>query len=145
MAQVAALVREGMLEELLAGEILEIRVMDPTLAHTLIGWPINVLEQQKPDHETGLYSRSAMLAVERRDLAVDPVPIDLAGEQYQLVLRLMIWSSRARNRSFDPVVWCFFGRIVPSDAEKESCFPLRGNPKAKLQGSDTQSVKTLQS
>jgi hypothetical protein len=29
---------------------------------------------------------------------------------------LMIWSSRARNRSFDPVVLCFFGRIVPSDA-----------------------------
>src|SRR5215218_5002369 len=28
----------------------------------------------------------------------------------------MIWSSRARNRSFDPVVLCFFGRIVPSDA-----------------------------
>src|SRR6476646_781981 len=26
---------------------------------------------------------------------------------------LMIWSSRARNRSFDPVVLCFFGRIVP--------------------------------
>jgi hypothetical protein len=28
----------------------------------------------------------------------------------------LIWSSRARNRSFDPVVLCFFGRIVPSDA-----------------------------
>src|SRR5277367_557842 len=42
--------------------------------------------------------------------------------------RLMIWSSRARNRSFDSVVLCFFGRIVPSDADKESCFPLRGNP-----------------
>src|ERR1700733_3813834 len=28
----------------------------------------------------------------------------------------MIWSNRARNRSFDPVVLCFFGRIVPSDA-----------------------------
>src|SRR5579859_6884797 len=40
----------------------------------------------------------------------------------------MIWSSRARNRSFDSVVLCFFGRIVPSDADKESCFPLRGNP-----------------
>jgi hypothetical protein len=29
---------------------------------------------------------------------------------------LMIWSSRARKRSLDPVVSCFFGRIVPSDA-----------------------------
>src|SRR5215471_21050949 len=40
---------------------------------------------------------------------------------------LMIWSSRARNRSPDPVVSCFFGRIVPSDAATESCFSIRGN------------------
>src|SRR6185312_9191356 len=30
----------------------------------------------------------AVLAVERRDLAVDPVPIDLAGKQNQLVLHV---------------------------------------------------------
>src|SRR6516164_8945936 len=35
-------------------------------------------------------------------------------------LMLMIWSSRARNRSADPVVSCFFGRIAPSDAATES-------------------------
>src|SRR5215813_9774127 len=40
---------------------------------------------------------------------------------------LMIWSSRARNRSPDPVVSCFFGRIAPSDAVTESCFSIRGN------------------
>src|SRR5262249_55719018 len=38
-----------------------------------------------------------------------------------------IWSSRARNRSADPVVSCFFGRIAPSDAATESCFSIRGN------------------
>jgi hypothetical protein len=37
MAQVASLVREGVLEELFAGEELEIRVVDPALAHPLIG------------------------------------------------------------------------------------------------------------
>src|SRR6476469_1161408 len=31
---------------------------------------------------------------------------------------LMICSSRARNRSADPVVSCFFGRIAPSDASQ---------------------------
>ncbi|WP_210164111.1 hypothetical protein, partial [Bradyrhizobium sp. th.b2] len=41
--------------------------------------------------------------------------------------RLMIWSSRARKKSFAPVVLCFFGRIVPSDADRESCFARRGN------------------
>src|SRR5262249_38975018 len=40
-------------------------------------------------------------------------------------LMLMIWSSRARNRSPDPVVSCFYGRIAPSDAATESCsYPL---------------------
>jgi hypothetical protein len=37
VAQVAALVREGVLEELFAGEVLEIRVVDPTLANPLVG------------------------------------------------------------------------------------------------------------
>src|SRR6516162_1361366 len=42
-------------------------------------------------------------------------------------LMFIIWSSRARNRSADPVVSCFFGRIAPSDAATESCFSIRGN------------------
>ena len=54
MAQVRALVREGVLEKLFTGEELEIRVVDPALAHPLIGQPVNVLEQQQPDHEAGL-------------------------------------------------------------------------------------------
>jgi hypothetical protein len=96
MAQVRALVREGVLEKLFTGEELEIRVVDPALAHPFIGQPVSVLEQQQPDHEAGLDPRPPVLAVERCDLAVDPVPIDLAGKQNQLVL----------------------GRIVPSDAQQ---------------------------
>jgi hypothetical protein len=57
----------------------------------------------------------------------------------------MIWSSLARNRSSDPVVLCFFGRIAPSDADRESRFAPGGNPKTKSQGSGAQSIKTLQS
>ena len=37
MAQVGAFMREVMLEERLAGEVLEIRVIDPALAHALVG------------------------------------------------------------------------------------------------------------
>src|SRR4051812_17791614 len=88
MAQVTSLVREDVLEKLLAGEELEIRVVDPALAHPLVGQPVNVLEQQQPDHEAGLDPRPAVLAVERRDLAVDPVPVDPAGKQSQLVLQI---------------------------------------------------------
>jgi hypothetical protein len=81
-------VREGVLEELFASEVLEIRVVDPALAHPLIGQAVNVLEQQQPDHEAGRDAGPAVLAVERRDLVVDPVPIDLASEPNQLVLHV---------------------------------------------------------
>jgi len=44
VAQVRALVRERVPKKLFAGEVLEIRVVDPALADPLIGQPINVLE-----------------------------------------------------------------------------------------------------
>ena len=51
MAQVRAFVRELVLEKLLSGEVLEIRVMHPALADTLVGQSVNVLEQQQTNHE----------------------------------------------------------------------------------------------
>jgi hypothetical protein len=45
MAQVRAFMRELMLEKLLAGEELEIGVIDPALAHGFVGQSVNVLEQ----------------------------------------------------------------------------------------------------
>src|SRR6476620_11895203 len=88
MAQVRALVRKLVLEELLPGKVLEIRVMDPALANTFVGQPVDVLEQQQPDHEPGLDPWPALVAVERRNLAVDPIPVDLASELHQLVLHV---------------------------------------------------------
>src|SRR5215472_7145577 len=57
----------------------------------------------------------------------------------------MIWSSLARNRSFDPLVSCFFGRIVPSDAAQNHAVRFARTPKMKLQASATLSLETLQS
>ena len=37
VAEVGALVREGVLEELLAGEVLEVRIVDPALADAFVG------------------------------------------------------------------------------------------------------------
>ena len=88
VAEIRTLVRKLMLEELFPGEILEIRVMHPALTNALVGQPIGVLEQQKPDHEAGLDSGPALIAVERCDLAVDPRPVELAGKLYQLVLHV---------------------------------------------------------
>ena len=88
MAQVGALVRELVLEELVAGKVFEIRVMDPAVACAFVGQPVDVFEQQEPNRKACLDPRPALVAVERRDLAIDPIPIDLAGELRQLVFRV---------------------------------------------------------
>src|SRR5262245_9786042 len=63
MAQVGALVREGVLEELLAGEVLEIGVIDPTFTHLLVGEREDVLEQQQPNDEASLDPGPGFVAV----------------------------------------------------------------------------------
>jgi hypothetical protein len=68
-----------MLEELFAREVLEIWVVDPALAQPLVGQAVNLLEQQQPNHEAGRDARPTVLAAERRDLPVDPVPVDPAA------------------------------------------------------------------
>jgi hypothetical protein len=88
VAQIRALVRKLVLEELLPGEVLKIWIMDPALADALVGQPVDVFEQQQPDHEPGFNPRPALVAVERCDLAVDPLPVDLASELHQLVLHI---------------------------------------------------------
>src|SRR5215471_17903664 len=88
MAEVASLMRELVLEKLKAGEVLEIRIIDPALADVLIGQAVDVLEQQQSDDETAFDPRPTLLAVERRDLAIDPTPVDLAAELHQLVLHI---------------------------------------------------------
>ena len=85
MAQVRALVREGVLEKLLPGEVLEIGVVDPALAQLLVGQSEDVLEQQKPDDEAALDPGPPLVAVKRRDLAIEPVLVDVLGKLHQLV------------------------------------------------------------
>jgi len=85
MAQVRALVRKLVLEELLASEVLEVRVIDPAFAYAFIGQAANILEQKKPDYKPCRNSRPTTVAVQRRNLTVDKVPIDLACELCQLV------------------------------------------------------------
>jgi hypothetical protein len=53
--------------------------VDPALAQPLVGQAVNLLEQQQPNHEAGRDARPTVLAAERRDLPVDPVPVDPAA------------------------------------------------------------------
>jgi hypothetical protein len=91
-----------------------------------------VLEQQQPDHEAGLDPRPAVLAVERCDLAVDPVPIDLAREQNQLVLQVDdLVQPRPEQivRSHSPVL---LRPHRPLRCTTESWFTAKGNPQNEI-------------
>src|SRR5258705_6214911 len=145
MAQVRALVREGVLEELFTGKELEIRVVDPALAHPFIGQPVNVLEQQQPDHEAGLDARPAVLAVERRDLAVDPVPIDLASKQNQLVLHVDDLVQPGPEQIVRSRRLVLLRPHRPLRCTTESWPEAKGNPQTKLQGLGFSSSQSLQS
>ena len=145
MAQVRALVREGVLEELFAGEVLEIRIIDPALAHPFVGQPVNVLEQQQPDHEAGLDAWPALLAVERRDLAVDPVPVDLAGELHQLVLQVDDLVEPRPEQIVRPRRLVLLRPHRPLRCTTESWSAAKGNPQTKLQGLGLSSSQSLQS
>src|SRR5262249_27816072 len=80
MAQVRALVRKLVLEELLSGEVLEVWIKDSAFAHAFVGQSVNMLEQKKPDHKLCRNSWPASVAVQRWVLAVDELPVDLARE-----------------------------------------------------------------
>src|SRR5262245_24616910 len=60
----------------------------PARADAFVRQAVDVLEQQQPDHEAGLDAGPAILAVERRNLAVDPAPVDLAGKLHQLMFHV---------------------------------------------------------
>src|SRR5262249_9922159 len=127
MAQVRALVRKLVLEELLSGEVLEVWIIDPAFAHAFVGQSVNMLEKKSPitncvaipGPPPSLYSGAISPSMNSQSI--------LPASCTSSCLMLMIWSSRARNRSPDPVVSCFFGRIAPSDAATESYFSIRGN------------------
>ena len=59
-----------------------------------------------------------LVAVGRRNLAIDKVPIDLAAEPCQFVLEVMLWSNCARNRSPDLIVSACFGGALVATAEE---------------------------
>ena len=145
MAEIRTLMRELVLEKLRAGEVLEIRIMDPALAHPFVGQIVDMFEQKEPDDEPGLDPGPALVAIERRDLAPIQSQSILKATCTSSCFILMIWSSLARNRSPSSVVFGFFGRIVPSDATPNHAQRFEGISNMKSQASRALALKSLQS
>lgn len=72
-------------KRLLAGEVLEVKIVDPALAHAFVGERIDVLQQQQTDHEAGLGSRPPGIAELVGQFTVEPVSVDRVGQAHKLV------------------------------------------------------------
>src|SRR6266550_914171 len=126
-----------MLEELLAAEVLEVRVLHPPIAQSLVGKVISVLEDRQPRHQPRRQRRLARLvAVDRAERLLQKLPIDRPRQLHQLVVHVVIWSSRERNRSCSPLSRRSRGRIANpplNQLEREkSRLPIRGNPQNRI-------------
>src|SRR6516165_5833265 len=146
MAKVASLMRELVLEKIFTREVLEIGVVDPALANVLVGQAVDVLEQQQPDHEPALDPRPALRAVERRDLAIDPVPVDLGAELHQLVLQVDdLVEPGTKQVAFPRRLRLPRSHRSPPLRPTESRLLIRRNSKMKSQASEALNPESLQS
>src|SRR5258707_13413624 len=75
-----------MLEELLAAEVLEVRVLPPAIAQSLVGKVIRVLEDRQPRHQPRRQRRLARLVgVDRPERLLQKTPIDRPRQLHQRV------------------------------------------------------------
>src|SRR5262245_54642318 len=132
MAQVGALVREAVLEELLAGEVLKVGVVDPALAHLFIGQAEDVLEKHQSDHEARRNPGPALVAVERSDLLVEVLPIEPAGELDQLMLHVDDLIEPGPEQITFPSRLVLLRPHRPLRCSTESLFAPKGNPKNQI-------------
>src|SRR5258708_17466069 len=76
-----------MLEELLAAEVLEVRVLHPAIAQSLVGKVIRVLEDRQPRHQPRRQRRLARLfAVHRTKLPFQKTPVDPPAQLHQALV-----------------------------------------------------------
>src|SRR5258708_33205237 len=106
----------------------------------------NVLEQQQTNCKPRRDPGPALVAVERGDLAVDKVPIDLARELRQFVLEV---DDLVQPRSKQIVRTRRLGLLrshrSPPMRQQNHASPKRGISKMQTQGSAPQAHTTLQS
>ena len=82
--QRARIDRQLVLQVVEAAEELPVRVLDPALAHPLVGEVVGVLQVSEPDHQPRrLAGTSRPLVVERPERALKALPVDQSGQSHQ--------------------------------------------------------------
>src|SRR5262245_55100751 len=105
-----------------------------------------MLEQKKPDHKLCRNSRPATVAVQRRDLAVDEVPVDLARELHELVPHVDdLVQPRAEQITRSCRLVLLRPHRSPPMRRPNHASRFEGIAKTKLQASRASDTETLQS
>src|SRR6266550_2668881 len=117
----------------------------PSVRTPFVGQSVNMLEQKARSQTVSQFQAGHCRCTAARSRPSMNSQSILPASCTSSCLMLMIWSSRARNRSADPVVSCFFGRIAPSDARPNHASRFEGIAKTNLQASRASDTETLQS
>ena len=130
VAHSRALMTHLVLEEFLAGEVLEIGIVNPAITHILIRQIVNVLQEQKADHEPGRYTWPAIPFKKIRQFLVDPGPVDLITKPHQFVPHVDDLIEAGPEQILRPRSLFGFRSHCPlrNNASMESCHSRKGNP-----------------
>src|SRR6266567_2565844 len=136
-----------MLEKLLAAEVLEVRVLHPAIAQSLVGKVISVLEDRQPRHQPRRQRRLARLVgVDRPNVCSRKRQSIVRASFTNACFISMIWSSRERNRSCSLVSRRSRGRIANPPLHQlereESRLAIRGNPQIRFARKSPSKAKT---
>src|SRR6266540_4019803 len=137
-----------MLEELLAAEVLEVRVLHPAITQSLVGKVISVLEDRQPRHQPRRQRRLARLVgVHRTKLLFQKTPVDRPRQLHQGVVHVddlvKPGAEQILLAALPPLAWRIANLPLHQlRARRITAFDSRESSKSNLQGSRPPRPKT---
>src|SRR6266481_6484111 len=139
-----------MLEELLAAEVLEVRVLHPPIAQSLVGKVISVLEDRQPRHQPRRQRRLARLVgVDRPERLLQKTPIDRPRQLHLGVVHVddlvKPGAEQILLAALPPLAWPHRKSPAPSArARRITASDSRESSKSNLQGNRPPNTKNRQ-
>src|SRR5437660_4851789 len=126
-----------MLEVLLAAEVLEVRVLHPAIAQSLVGKVVSVLEDRQPRHQPRRQRRLArFVGVHRPERILQKTPIDRPPQLHQRVFHVDdLIKPRAEQillAGLPSLAWSHRKSPLHQREREESWLAIRGNPQNRI-------------
>src|SRR5207302_3340024 len=126
-----------MLEKLLAAEVLEVRVLHPAIAQSLVGKAVSVLEDRQPRHQPRRQRRLArFVGVHRPERILQKTPIDRPPQLHQRVFHVDdLIKPRAEQillAGLPSLAWSHRKSPLHQREREESWLAIRGNPQNRI-------------